>query len=95
MREFKSFVCESQEQVSKLTSEERGKNSRVLLNINAAGKHFIPPLLVFPRKLFDQIMKKDALEGSLFDVQDSERSSAFGFLKWLQGFVQRGSIDKR
>jgi hypothetical protein len=46
---LKVLSVKGKKQVGKLTSGERGRNVTVLLCINAAGDHFIPPLFVFPR----------------------------------------------
>lgn len=86
---LKVLSVKGKKQVGKLTSGERGKNITVLLCINAAGDHFIPPLFVFPRVRMDFELTKDAPEGSTFDAQPSGWITKEGFLKWMESFIVR------
>lgn len=47
-----------------MTSAERGNNVTMISAVNAGGG-YMPPMLIFPRKNFEDVMLKGVSEGTL------------------------------
>ena len=73
--------------VGSLTSAERGQLVTVVAACSAAG-HYIPPMLIWPRKrLLDKLMDGTP-PGSIAGTSDSGWTDGELFLRWLKHFQQ-------
>ena len=74
-------------QVRKASSAERGKNTTALCCMNAAG-NFLPPMIIFPRKRFQDILMQGAPAGAIggVNVKGTGYIDQTLFLRWLHHF---------
>jgi hypothetical protein len=80
-------------QVGQITSRERGELVALCGIVSAAGVA-LPPVFVFPRKLFRDTLMGGAPEGSLGLVHESGWMTSGNFLKLLEHFVKNVNASK-
>ena len=71
--------------VGKIVSAERGQLMTVIVSCSAAG-HYIPPLLIWPRKRMAEQLMKGTPPDSIGAVSDSGWTDGNIFLVWLKHF---------
>lgn len=91
--------CESDDNIvppkinpeDKMSASTKGNTGvSVLICINAAGNHYVPPLFVLPsEQQVNTIVTKDAPAESIFTVDENSLISGGSFLKWLEVFVEQ------
>ena len=80
-------------QVSKMTSAERGFTVTVVCAMNAAG-HYIPPMIIWPRKRLPDVLMHGAPPGSIGATSDSGWTDGALFVKWLLHFIKVTQTSK-
>ena len=83
-----------EQQVSKMTSAERGTTVTIICAMNAAGS-FIPPMIIFPRMRMAPGLMKCAPVGAIGAVSKSGWTDSDLFLKWLQHFADVTKSSKQ
>ncbi|XP_072400257.1 uncharacterized protein [Diabrotica undecimpunctata] len=78
-------TCKGKKQVHKLSSAERGSTTTVITCMLAAGQ-YIPPLLIFPLKRWQEELLDGAPLGSIGGCSDSGWVTGPLFLKWFKHF---------
>ena len=83
----KDVATKGVRQVRKASSAERGKNTTALCCMNAAG-NFLPPMIIFPRKRFQDILMQGAPAGAIggVNVKGTGYIDQTLFLRWLHHF---------
>lgn len=79
-------TCKGKKQVHKLSSAERGATTTVITCMSAAGQ-YIPPLLIFPQKRWQEELLDGAPPGSIGGCSDSGWVTGPLFLKWFEHFI--------
>ena len=82
-----------QKQVGKLVSAEKGKTITAVGSISASGI-YIPPMLIFPRKNFVQILMKDCPTEFFGVCSPSGWINSDLFVSWLHHFVKHTHASK-
>lgn len=75
-------------QIASLTSAERGATVTVIACMNASG-HFVPPLVIFPRKNMTDLLMKGAPPGTVGVAHPSGWVQTNIFTNWFQHFVAK------
>jgi len=73
-------------QVGKITSGEKGVTTTVICAVSACG-NYLPPMLIFKRKRFTNLLLKGAPQGSIGACSDSGWVTTELFLQWLGHFA--------
>lgn len=73
-------------QVGKITSAERGDLVTIICCFSAAG-NYIPPFLLFPRKLMNDRLMKNAPPGSQGFATENGWSNTEIFTSWMKHFI--------
>ena len=82
--------------VAKVTSGEKDKTVTVACCMNAIG-NYIPPLIIFPRKILNPNLMRGAPTGAIGGATESGWVDGEHFMKWLRHFVQHAkpSIERK
>lgn len=90
------FATTGRKQVGALTSAEKGSHVTVVCCMSANG-HFVPPCLIYPRKIMKQELIDEAPTGSLGIAQESGWMTTTVFYKWLVHFQThvKASLDDK
>ncbi|GBP55030.1 Tigger transposable element-derived protein 1 [Eumeta japonica] len=75
-------------QIGALTSAERGSLMTVVCCMSASGIH-IPPMMIFPRKNFTDILMKGAPPGAIGKVHPSGWIQNNLFTDWFKHFIEK------
>lgn len=75
-------------QIAALTSAERGSTVTVIACMSASG-HFVPPMVIFPRKNMNDQLMRGAPPGSIGVAHPSGWVQANIFTKWFQHFLDK------
>lgn len=75
-------------QVGAITSAERGSLVTVICCMSASGI-FVPPMMIFPRKNFSEVLMKGAPAGSIGRCHPSGWIQAHLFTEWFEHFVKK------
>lgn len=95
-RPQKIFATTGRKQVGALTSAEKGSHVTVVCCMSASG-NYVPPCLIFPRKLMKNELIDEAPTGTLGIAQESGWMTTNVFYKWLvhfQSHVKASLEDK-
>lgn len=82
----KVFARRGKHQVGAITSCERGRNVTFVCCANAAG-HYVPPLVIYPRKRMKIELTEGAPAGSIFECQENGWINSELFVVWLEHFI--------
>lgn len=80
-------------QIGKITSAERGDLVTAICCMNAAG-NYIPPMLLYPRKLMNDRLLKNAPPGTIGAATGNGWSNSDAFVKWLAHFISHAKPNK-
>lgn len=89
----KIITLKGKKQVGSLTSAERGSLITMVACTNAAG-HYIPPLLIFPRKNMKAELTEGAPPGSIFATHPSGWIQQNLFTAWMDHFIKITAPNK-
>ena len=91
----KVLSLKGKRQVGTRTSAERGTNVTAVICFSASGQ-YMPPLLIFPRKIENRSYLKGAPAGSWAEFNSSGWMEDKIFTKWLKYFIDSsGSIKEK
>lgn len=76
-----------------LTTSERGSLVTVVICMNANG-HFIPPMMIFPRKNFKAEFMDDAPAGSIGKCHPSGWIQSYLFSQWIDRFIMHAKPSR-
>ena len=79
--------------VGSITSSERGQMITICSAGNATG-HFVPPMLVFPRKKFKNHFIRDGMNGCVRAATSSGWMEPETFLLFMKHFVKTVKVNK-
>ncbi|XP_047144600.1 uncharacterized protein LOC124818118 [Hydra vulgaris] len=82
----KIIATKGKQQVSKITSGERGATVTVVCAMSASGV-YVPPLFIFPRKRMTDRLAFGAPSGSIIRVSSSGWTDSSLFIEWLTHIV--------
>ncbi|XP_047140204.1 uncharacterized protein LOC124815497 [Hydra vulgaris] len=82
----KIIATKGKQQVSKITSGERGATVTVVCAMSTSGV-YVPPLLMFPHKRMTERLAFGAPSGSIVRVSSSGWTDSSLFVEWLTHFV--------
>ena len=82
----KVFAEKGKHQVGAITSSERGKNVTFVCCVSAAG-HYVPPMVIYPRKKLKADLTEGAPAGSVFHCQEKGWINTELFSAWLEHFI--------
>lgn len=72
-------------QIGSITSGERGVNTTMVCAVSAAG-FYVPPMIIFKRKRFNNDLKIGAPPGSVVTISDTGYINSELFVTWLHHF---------
>ena len=82
----KVFAQKSKHQVGAITSSERGRNVTFVCCVSATG-HYVPPMVIYPRKRLKLELTEGAPAGSVFHCQENGWINTELFSTWLEHFI--------
>lgn len=82
----KVIGLKGKKQVGALTTAERGSLITVVLCMNANG-HYVPPMMIFPRKNFKAELMDGAPPGSVGKCHPSGWIQSYLFTQWMDHFI--------
>ena len=82
----KILAKRGQKQMGKITSGEKGQTTTALCAMNASGT-YLPPMLIFRRQRFTELLLKGSPPGTIGAVSSNGWIDSELFLKWLNHFV--------
>jgi len=82
----KIIALKGRRQVGTLTSAERGETVTVEVCFSASG-HYVPPMIIFPRKRMRQEFLTGLLPGAKAEVHETGWMTKELFLVWLKHFI--------
>lgn len=82
----KIIATKGKKEAQKLSSAERGATVTVVTCMSAAGQ-YVPPLLIFPQKRWQNELLDGAPPGSIGGCSDSDWITGPLFSKWLEHFI--------
>ena len=82
----KVIALKGKRQVGSVTSAERGSLVTVVACMSAGGT-YVPPMMIFPRKNFTELLTKGAPPGTVFTCQPSGWINSAVFLEWFDHFI--------
>lgn len=74
--------------VGSITSYERGRTITAVCCFNATGSQFIPPMFIYPRKRIDNSLKRNGMQGALYEKSKNGWINENLFVEWLKHFVR-------
>lgn len=89
----KIIALKGRRQVGTLTSAERGETVTVEICFSASG-HYIPPIIIFPRKRMRQEFETGLPAGAKAEVHETGWMTKELFLTWLQHFISYTGVTK-
>jgi len=89
----KVLARKGKSQVGSITSAEKGQNVTFVCCMSACG-HFIPPMVVFPRKRMNPQLQDGAPPGTAFTCQENGWMTVDLFSDWMSHFIQYAKPDK-
>ncbi|XP_046684926.1 MFS-type transporter clz9-like [Homalodisca vitripennis] len=92
-RPQKIVGLKGKQQVGTITSGERGVNTTMVVCVNAAGV-YVPPMIIFKRKRWNDDLKVGAPSGSLVTISDTGYINSELFLEWLRHFTSHINVSK-
>lgn len=81
----KVFALKGSKRVGSATSAERGRTITGVFCMSAGG-HFIPPMLIYPRKRMSANLQKSGPDGAVYCCSNNGWSNAELFNEWLVHF---------
>jgi len=82
----KVFAQKGKHQVGAITCSERGRNVTFVCCVSATG-HYVPPMVIYPRKRLKLELTEGAPAGSVFHCQENEWINTELFSAWLEHFI--------
>ncbi|XP_050298563.1 uncharacterized protein LOC126737631 [Anthonomus grandis grandis] len=83
----KILAKKGKHQIGSISSGERGANTTVVCCASAAGQ-FVPPMIIFKRKRFQEELSLGAPPGSIVTISDTGYISSDLFVTWLKHFIE-------
>lgn len=92
----KVFAQKGKHQVGAITSLERGRNVTFVCCVSATG-HYVPPMIIYPRKRLKPELTEGAPAGSVFKCQEKGWINTELFAAWLEHFISivHPSLDEK
>lgn len=89
----KVLALKGKRQVGTITSGERGINTTMVCAVNAAGV-YVPPMIIFKRKKFNNDLKIGAPPASIVTILDTGYINSELFVTWLKHFQSHVKCNK-
>ncbi|KAH1014766.1 hypothetical protein HUJ05_012597 [Dendroctonus ponderosae] len=83
----KILAKKGKHQIGSISSGEKGINTTVVCCASAAGQ-FVPPMVIFKRKLFQKELSIGAPPGSIATISDTGYINSELFIRWLNHFIE-------